>query len=187
VTDVEAGRPARSPGYSAAMRLRRTPLAVAVLVAVALAGCGGDEKDTKIDTKAEFIAAADKICVERDTRGRQLVRESQSDVAKLTRGLADAYMTAITKLEALDLPPGAARAGAAAYVKSVTDMRRPVQRMRASAEKFGASDTVAEIKKAGTELGTNVNTVQAISDLADQNARKYGMKRCGKQQQLPIT
>jgi hypothetical protein len=62
-----------------------------------------------------------------------------------------------------------------------------VQRMRASAEKFGASDTVAEIKKAGTELGTNVNTVQAISDLADQNARKYGMKRCGKQQQLPIT
>ena len=183
MTDVEAGRPARSRGYSAAMRL----IAVAVLVAAALAGCGGDEKDTKIDTKAEFIAAADKICVERDTRGRQLVRESQSDVAKLTRGLADAYMTAITKLEALDLPPGAARAGAAEYVKSVSDMRRPVQRMRASAEKFGASDTVAEIKKAGTELGTNVNTVQAISDLADQNARQYGMKRCGKQQQLPIT
>jgi hypothetical protein len=59
--------------------------------------------------------------------------------------------------------------------------------MRASAEKFGASDTVAEIKKAGTELGSNVNTVQAISDLADQNARTYGMKSCGKQQQLPIT
>ena len=48
-------------------------------------------------------------------------------------------------------------------------------------------DRMREIKKAGTELGRNVNTVQAISDLADQNAREYGMKRCGKQQQLPIT
>jgi len=167
--------------------MRRSPLALAVLVAAVLAGCGGGEKDTKIDTKAEFIAAADKICLDRDTRSRKLPSESRSDVGKLTRGLADLYLSAIARLEALELPPGAARAGAEKYVKSVADMRRPVQRMRLSAAKFGASDTVEEIKQAGAELGTNVNTVQAISDLADQNARVYGMKNCGKQQQLPIT
>ena len=185
MTGGEAGRPDGPRRYSPAMR--SSPLAVTLLVAAVLAGCGGGEKDTKIDTKAEFIAAADKVCVERDRRSRELARDRQNDVPKLARGLADAYLTAISRLEALPLPPGADRAGAAKFVKSVTDMRRAVQRMRASAEKFGASDTVAEIKKAGTELGSNVNTVQAISDLADQNARAYGMKSCGKQQQLPIT
>jgi hypothetical protein len=168
--------------------MRRSPIAVALLVAAVLGGCGGaDKDDTKIASKADFIAAADKICVARDRRSRELARNQRSDVGQLTRDLADAYAAAITKLAAVQLPPGAARAGAAKYVRSVMDMRRPVQRMRASAEKFAASDTVAKLKKAGAELATNVNVVQSISDLADQNARQYGMKDCGKQQQLPIT
>ena len=187
MTVGQAGYPGRRRRYSAAMR--RSLLAAVMLATVAFAGCGGGDgkDDAKIDSKADFIAAADKICVERDTTSRNLAKQGAKDVGQLTRGLADAYMTAITKLEALELPPGAARAGAAKYVKSVSDMRRPVERMRASGEKFGAADTVAEVKAAGAELGTNVNTVQAISDLADQNARLYGMKNCGKQQELPLT
>lgn len=186
MTPGEAVRLERRRHYSAAMR--RSLAAVILLATLALAGCGGEDKDDgKIESKADFVAAADKICVERDERSKALSREPGTDVGRLARDLAAAYMTSITKLEALALPPGADRAGAQKYVESVSAMRRPVQRMKLSAEKFGASDTVAEIKVAGTELGTNINTVQAISDLADQNARMYGMKSCGDQQSLPIT
>ncbi len=165
----------------------------AVLVAAALlAGCGGgggddSSDDAKVETKADFIAAADKICVERDTRSRELAREQDTDVGRLSGRLADAYEDAIAKLEALELPAGAARAGARRYVQSVTAMRRPVQRMKATAAEVENADDVTELKAAGARLQINVNTVQALGDVADQNARAYGMKSCGKQQQLPVS
>lgn len=165
-------------------RPRLSPILVATIV---LTGCGGGQDGPKITSKADFIAAADRICVERDARGNKLARERRSDLGRLTGELADAYAAAIAKVEALDLPPGAARAGAAKYVKSVTAMRRPVQRMKLAAPKFAAADSVAELRKAGVQLQGNVNTVQAIGDLADQNARTYGMKSCGRQQSLPVT
>jgi hypothetical protein len=166
------------------VRPRLSSILAAMIV---LAGCGGGQDGPKIKSKADFIAAADRICVERDARGNKLARERGSDVGRLSGELADAYAAAIAKIEALDLPPGAARAGAAKYVKSVAAMRRPVQRMKLAAQKFAAAGSVAEIRKAGAQLQSNVNTVQAISDLADQNARTYGMKSCGQQQSLPVT
>ncbi len=183
---IRAGARSRRYSDGAVRRPKLTPIAAAVAVAV-LAGCGGGEEDTKIESKADFIAAADKICVERDKRSKKLATDRSNDVGRLTAKLADAYAAAIAEVEQLELPPGAARAGAAEYVKSVTAMRRPVQRMKASATKFVAADSVDEFKSGATELRTNVNTVQAISDQADQNARVYGMKSCGQQQQLPIT
>jgi hypothetical protein len=167
--------------------VRRPQLGAALVVVAVLAGCGGTKDGSKVASKADFIAAADKICIERDARSKQLAREPNSNVGRLSGELADAYATAIAKVEALDLPPGAARPGAAKYVKSVTDMRRPVQRMKAAATTFAAATSVSQIKAAGAELQRNVNTVQAISDLADQNARTYGMKSCGQQQSLPVT
>jgi hypothetical protein len=166
------------------VRLRLGPILVATIV---LAGCGGGQDRPTIKSKADFIAAADRICVERDARGKKLARERGSDVGRLSGELADAYAAAIAKVVALDLPPGAARAGAAKYVTSVAAMRRPVQRMKVAAQKFSAAGSVAEFRTAGVELQSDVNTVQAIGDLADQNARTYGMKSCGQQQSLPAT
>jgi hypothetical protein len=163
----------------------------AILVAAALlAGCGGggdDGNGAKIETKADFIAAADKICVARDARSRDLTKEAGTDIGRLSRELAETYEDSIAKIEALALPPGAARAGAAKYVQSVSAMRKPVQRMKTSAADVEQADDVAELKAAGAQLQVNVNTVQAIGDVADQNARQYGMKSCGQQQALPVT
>ena len=168
----------------------RTRIGLTLLTAALLAGgCGGGDKkdDAKIETKADFIAAADKICVARDARSRQLARESGTDVGRLSRQLAIAYEDAISKVEALALPPGTARAGAQKYVLSVRAMRRPVERMKTTAADVENADDVTKLKAAGAQLQINVNTVQALSDVADQNARTYGMKSCGQQQSLPVT
>ena len=87
------------------------------------------------------------------------------------------------------MPPGAARAGAQRYVEAVANLRRPAERMRMTAEALGKATTEAEIKRLGTELQGNINTVGAINDLADLHARNYGFKVCGKQQPptVPVT
>jgi len=72
-------------------------------------------------------------------------------------------------------------------VLSVTAMRRPVQRMKTTAADVEKADDVTKLKAAGAQLQINVNTVQALGDVADQNARTYGMKSCGQQQSLPVT
>ena len=163
-----------------------TRLSATLVAVVLLAGCGEERAQApKIQTKADFIAAADKICVERDTRGRNLARQPRNDIGHLTGELAKAYDTAISKSEALALPPGAGRAGAQKYVRSLAAMRRPVQRMKSSAAALEAATDVAVLKRTGARLAMDVNTVQAVADLADQNARLYGMKRCGQQQALP--
>ncbi len=163
-----------------------TRLSATLVAIVLLAGCGEERvKAPQIKTKADFIAAADKICLERDARSRNLAREPGNDVGRLTVDLAQAYETAISKSEALALPPGPDRAGAQKYVRSVASMRRPVQRMKTSAAALEAATDVPALKLTGARLAMDVNTVQAIADLADQNARVYGMKRCGQQQALP--
>ncbi len=167
-----------------------TRLGAILVAAVLLAGCGGggdEDDDGKIETKAAFIAAADKICLERDARSRKLARDSSTDIGRLSRQLAEAYEDAIAEVEALALPPGAARAGAQKYVLSVTAMRRPVQRMKTTAADVEKADDVTKLKAAGAQLQINVNTVQALGDVADQNARTYGMKSCGRQQSLPVS
>jgi hypothetical protein len=163
--------------------VRRTPLSLLVGVLL-VAGCGGD--DEKIASKAQFIAAADKICLQRDARGRQLVREAKTNVGRLSRKLAEAYADTIAKVGALDLPPGAARAGAQRYVRSVVAMRRPVARMQAAAAQVERASDLTALKAASAKLQVQVSTVQASSDVADRDARAYGMKSCGQQQSLPL-
>jgi hypothetical protein len=157
----------------------------AILVgAVLVAGCGGGDKTV---SKAQFITAADQICVQRDARGRKLARESGTTVGRLSRKLADAYADAIAQVEALDLPAGAARAGARRYVTSVRAMRRPVGRMKAAAAQVENAGNLTALKDASAQLQVNLSTVQASSDVADRDARRYGMKSCGQQQSLPST
>ena len=164
--------------------MRRTTLNLILVAALLVAGCGDD--GPKITSKAGFIAAADKICVQRDARGRMFARESGTSVGRLSRKLAGAYADAIAQVAALDLPAGAGRAGAQRYVTSVLAMRRPVARMMASAAQVENARDLTALKAASAQLQVNVSTVQASSDVADRNARTYGMKSCGQQQSLPL-
>jgi len=168
----------------------RSLSAILVAAALVLGGCGGDDKDddapAKVESKADYIKAGDKICHDRDDRSLKLAKSSNNkgNVADLTGRLADIYADAISRQRALELPPGADRAGAQLYVKSVIAMTRPVQRMKASADALAKADDDDAIKKAAAKLQSDVNTVQSIGDLADQQARRYGFKVCGKQQAL---
>jgi hypothetical protein len=165
-------------------------LAAAATAALAVAGCGGGgaDKPVVVKSKADFVKAGDKICVDRDSASRKLAKSSdnKSDAAQITGSLADIYADAVAKLKALPLPPGAARAGARKYLASVADMQQPIERMKAAATKLEnaiKSTRAAEIESDAKALQLDVNTVQAISDLADQNARSYGFHNCGQQQQ----
>ena len=164
--------------------VRRSRLSLILVGIVLVAGCGGADESV---SKAEFIAAADKICVLRDARGRTLAREKGTSVGRLSGKLADVYADAIAQVEALDLPAGAARAGARRYVASVRAMRKSVTRMKAAAAQVENASDLKALKDASAQLRVNVSTVQASSDVADQNARRYGMKSCGQQQSLPLT
>lgn len=181
-----AGRDVRSCRCAGAVRMAW--LGAIVVAAAVFGGCGGGgDASAKVQTKADFIAAGDRICRDRDDRSVALAKSADSDgnVARLTAGLADIYAGAIAKLQALALPSGADRAGAQKYVRSVATMTRPVQRMKASATNLAAvarTKSAREAKKVAERLRLDVNTVQAIGDLADQNARAYGFRGCGQQQ-----
>jgi hypothetical protein len=161
----------------------RLPTA-ALLAALALGGCGGgDDTPAKIASKGDFIAAADKICVERDTASSKLAGVgSDADLARLSGQLAAIYDKAISDLKAVSLPPGNARAGARKYVQATAAMLEPVKRMEAASTKLEAavkSKRATDLKAAGEQLQTSVNTVQVLGEVADQAARDYGMQNCG--------
>ena len=162
------------------MRLRL--LCPALLVALLIAGCGGDEAD-KVESKADFIAAADKICRERDTSASQLgAVQSDGDLGRLSGELAKIYEKAIADLESVSLPPGDARAGAEAYVRATVALRTPVERMAAASTRLQSAATAknaATLKESGEQLQVSVNTVQALGEVADDAARTYGMRNCG--------
>ena len=166
-------------------------LCAAVVAVALLAGCGGGGEDepAKIETKADFIAAADEVCRARDEASLRLTqpRGEKLTTAGLAEGLADVYAESIRKLEALDLPPGAARIGAQTYVQAVGNLGRPVEQMKATARSLAATSDVAQIKRLAGDLQLNINTVQAINDQADLHARAYGFKVCGKQRPSGLT
>jgi hypothetical protein len=158
-------------------------LAVAVLLLV-LSGCGGGD-DAKIGSKADYIAAGDKVCTDRDKRSVKLAHTTHGNVADVTHQLAVIYADAIKRLKAITLPPGAARAGAREFVTEVDALTEPVARMKASADAVDAavkSKRAAAVEKTVKQLQVDVNTVQAIADSTDQSARNYGFKTCGQQQ-----
>lgn len=169
--------------------MRRPLLSSALLAALVVAGCGGGaDKPVVVKSKADFVKAADKICVERDKRSTKLAKSSdnKANAAQITADLGDIYADAVAKLRALPLPPGADRAGARKYIAAVADMQKPVARMKAAAASLEAAidaKSAQRIETGAKQLQLSVNTVQAISDLADQDARAYGFHNCGQQQQ----
>ena len=166
--------------YPGAVRLRL--LCAVCLLVPALAGCGGDE-DAEIKTKADFVAAADKICVQRDERSATMDPvKTGGDLARLSRELAEIYGDSVKRVKALKLPPGQARAGAARYVEATVALTRPVEQMQAASEKLEDAVKAKQggvLKEAAEELRSSVNALQALTEVADQAAREYGMHACG--------
>jgi hypothetical protein len=163
----------------------RSPWLTSTVVAtLAFGGCGGDDGPAKIESKADFVAAADKICVERDQRSTRLQTSlsTDDDLARLSGGLADIYAKAIADLQAVSLPPGDARAGAKKYVDATVALGKPVREMKVASTSLEAAiktRRTAAVKDAGQQLQISVNTVQALGEVADQSARTYGMRNCG--------
>ena len=170
----------------------RRGLWAALAAAAMLGGCGGgdQEEPATIETKADYIAAGDKVCRERDERSVKLTQPGagRSTTAGLAEELAGVYEDSVNELQALKLPPGAARAGAQRYAEAVANLRRPAQQMKQTARELGAATAEPEIKRLAGQLQININNVQAVNDLADLHARSYGFKVCGRQQPAaPIT
>ncbi|MEY2441121.1 MAG: hypothetical protein QOJ46_547 [bacterium] len=168
----------------------RSPWIGLTLVAALVAGgCGGDD-GPKVKTKADFVAAADRICVKRDesTTKLQTKLSTDDDIARLSGGLADIYGKAIAELQAVPLPPGSARRGARDYVAATVALRKPVVQMKAASLSLEAAiktRKTAAVKNAGQQLQIRVNTVQALGEVADQSARTYGMRNCGQAATTP--
>ncbi len=163
-------------------------LAVAALLLV-LSGCGGGD-DGKIGSKADYIAAGDKVCADRDKRSLKLAKSTHGNLATVTLQLAGIYADAITRLKAIPLPPAPARSGAAEFRIEVDALTAPVGRMKASALDVQAAvktKRASAVEKSVQQLQINVNTVQAITDSTDQSARNYGFKTCGQQQANPAS
>ncbi len=155
------------------------PCCAALLAALLIAGCGGDGAD-EVQTKADFIAAADKICLARDTGASKLAPvQSDNDLGRFSGELAKVYEKAIDDLEAVPLPAGTARAGAEKYVRATVALRGPVELMTAASTRLRAAASAAALKEAGQQLGTGVNSVKSLGEVADRAARDYGMRNCG--------
>jgi multidrug resistance efflux pump len=174
-------RSARARVYPGAVRLR--VLCATCLAILAVAGCGDSDDSADIKTKADFVTAADKICVERDEASTKLAAvQTDADLARLSGQLAEIYDKAITELKAVELPPGDARAGAEKYVRATVALSRPVEQMEAASTKLQAAVKTKQagaLKEAGEELQRAVNAVQGLGEVADQAARDYGMRNCG--------
>jgi hypothetical protein len=171
--------------YAGAMRTSLLlSLALAGLL-LALSGCGGGD-DGKISSKADYIAAGDRICADRDQRSLKLAKSTHGNLATVTLQLADIYADAISRLKAIPLPPAPARTGAAEFRTEVDALTTPVGRMKTSALAVSAAvktKRASTVEKSVQQLQINVNTVQVITDSTDQAARNYGFKTCGQQQQ----
>jgi hypothetical protein len=158
-------------------------ISLTLVAALAAGGCGGDDKP-QVKTKADFVAAADRICLERDQRSTKLQTglATDDDLARLSGGLADIYAKAIAELRAVSLPPGSARVGAKKYVDATVALGKPVREMKVASKNLEAAiktRKTAAVKDAGQQLQISVNTVQALGEVADQSARTYGMRNCG--------
>ncbi len=165
--------------------VRRACLSLALVAALAAGGCGGDDKP-KVESKADFVAVADAICVKRDRRSTELQRRqisTDNELAKLSGELAGIYADAVKELQAVPLPPGDARPGAQKYAAATAALRTPVQQMKVASKDLEAATETrkpAAVKAAGRKLQISVTTVQSLGEVADQAARTYGMRNCGR-------
>jgi hypothetical protein len=140
----------------------RAHAAVAVLIIMPLAGCGGGL------SKSELVAKGDAICKRVND---QVAKEPEPKTAKDLQALADKTVEisnpAIDDMEALE-PPSELETDFDAFVASLKKQRDLTKQIGDAA---GAGDT-AEIQKLGADAQKAQDEYRRLSD-------KIGFKECG--------
>ena len=165
------------------MRRVKAGVLVALLSAGLLAGCGGGEPEKQ--TKERFIAAADAVCagVADDLRRKGSTEpKTPEDIARANDVLADAYGELGDGLSKIELPAGADRAGAKAFVDSVKRTEPVLAKLRSSAQALvdavNGSD-VRALTAAGNDVRAALDGFRKARADSDLLAVKYGFELCG--------
>ncbi|MEA2231384.1 MAG: hypothetical protein QOD83_1200 [Solirubrobacteraceae bacterium] len=165
------------------MRRCTAGVLVALLSAGLLAGCGGGEP--KKQTKEQFIAEADAVCAGvADNLRRKGATDPKTpqDIAQANNVLADVYGDLAEGLSKIQLPGGADRAGAKAYVASVTRADPVLARLTSSGQALvdavNASDARA-LTAAGNDVRAALDGFRKARADSDLLAVKYGFNVCG--------
>ena len=165
------------------MLVSRT-LTAALLAAVLLAGCGGDDDGPQ--TKEGFISAADVVCQDLFSEFAQASSGQPTTpqaVAEANDELADTYEKLAARLADVPLPEtGAARRQAQAFVGSVRSVQPLLENLRGASKRFveaaDAEDRQA-LAEAGNDVRTSLDAFRSARARSDRLAIAYGLNFCG--------
>ena len=166
------------------MRPLRAGLLVALLSAGLVAGCGGDGNATP-PSKQEFIVKADEVCaaVADDAQRRGPAKlETADDIARAGSALADIYGKLRDGIVELDLPAGADRAGAQAYVDSVRATDPWLAKLRTTGDAFARATDGTDARAltlAGNDVRAALDGFRKARSDSDLLAIRYGFAICG--------
>jgi hypothetical protein len=160
----------------------RAGVLVALLSAGLVAGCGADGKK---QTKDGFIGEADIVCAgvaDNLQRKGSTDPKTPEDIAQANNVLADAYGQLRDGLSKIELPGGADRAGAKAYVDSVTRTGPWLAKLRSSGQALvdavNGTDPRA-LSRAGTDVRAALDGFRRARADSDLLAVQYGFNLCG--------
>ena len=145
-------------------------LPAALLVAAALAGCGGGSTDkSSALSPAAYRKQATRICEDANRRADALARPK--DLAALRTYLDRTLQIVQQDTDRLRRlrPPADLRAGHEAAVRAQDAAIRRLRSLRAELEKP---------KPSVTELQSGLDEVQRLGDQADKRFRDLGLERC---------
>jgi hypothetical protein len=155
----------------------------ALLAAVLLAGCGGDDRP---QTKEGFISAADGVCADASTdlaNAGAANPQTPADIAKANAVLADIYGKLTDGISDVTLPAsGPARRQAQMFVSAVKAADPPVEDLRSAAKRFEAAAKKQDkraITAAGGAVRSALDAFRAARAQADRRAIAYGLQVCG--------
>jgi hypothetical protein len=147
------------------MRRATTAVALAAL-ALAAAGCDGDDSDPK----ADFLKEADRICLHSGLRPKAVPNDN-SQAAELLAEEARLRAAVHAKLRALD-PPGELRGDYARFLELTGEVARALREMAGVARR-DQSVRLAELARA----------TAVVEDERQRLGERIGFRRCGR----PIT
>jgi hypothetical protein len=161
------------------------PIVAALLVAVLLGGCGGDDQP-KTMSKERYVAEGDVVCAgltDKFARAGATNPQTPQEIAQSADVLADLYGELRKGLQDIKLPTDPAeRRGAAAYVAAVDRTDPALTRLRSSAQRFVAAargDDGREVAAAGNAVRGALDAFRAAQAQADGRALDYGFDYCG--------
>jgi hypothetical protein len=161
----------------------KTGVVVALLSAGVLAGCGGE--DSTPQSKEQFIAEADVVCagVAEDLRRKGATEpETAQEIAQANNILADTYGKLGEGLSKIELPVGADRRGAQAYVDSVSRTDPLLGKLKSSSralvEAVNGSDRRA-LTIAANDVRAALDGFRKARADSDLLAVRYGLDVCG--------